>query len=62
MSQESEKTSKGQPEGKPKESADYYCYQFGSEFCKKQCPNDCYQRFQEKINKMFGNLMESGKQ
>lgn len=36
MSQEPEKTNEGQPEGKPKDSADYYCYQFGSDYCKNQ--------------------------
>ncbi|HQE24309.1 MAG TPA: hypothetical protein PLM20_10470 [Syntrophomonadaceae bacterium] len=62
MSQELGKTSKVQPEGKPKEANDYYCYQFGSDFCKKKCPNDCYQHYQEKIKKLISIPIDSEKQ
>lgn len=60
MSQEPEKVNEGQPEEKTKGSAEYFCYQLGSEFCKKKCPNNCYQLYQEKIKKMFGDLTELG--
>ena len=53
MKHESEKMNQSPPEEKPKESADYYCYQLGTYYCKKQCPNDCYQRYQEKISKLI---------
>ena len=53
MSQEPEKKNQGQHEEKPKESDDYYCYQLGTYYCKNQCPNDCYQRYQEKISKLI---------
>ncbi len=62
MSQEPEKLNEGQQERRSKESGDYYCYQLGTYYCKNQCPNDCYQRYQEKINKLFSHLIDSEKQ
>ena len=62
MSQEPEKMNQGQHEGSPQQSTDYYCYQLGTYYCKNQCPNDCYQRYQEKIDKLFSNLIDSEKQ
>ena len=53
MSQEPEKNNHGQQKQKLKESNDYYCYQLGTYYCKNQCPNDCYQRYQEKIAKLI---------
>jgi len=46
MSQELGKTSKVQPEGKPKEANDYYCYQ----------------HYQEKIKKLISIPIDSEKQ
>lgn len=62
MSQEPEKTNESQPEGEPKESSNYYCLQFGSEFCRKKCRNNCYQQFQEKIKKLIVIPVDSEKQ
>ncbi|MGI6428599.1 MAG: hypothetical protein ACOXZ6_02605 [Syntrophomonadaceae bacterium] len=62
MSQESAKTNEAQPEERTIEATDYYCYQLGTYYCKNQCPNDCYQRYQEKINKLFSVPINSEKQ
>jgi hypothetical protein len=62
MSQEPEKMNQGQHEGSPQQSTDYYCYQLGTYYCKNQCPNDCYQRYQEKIDKLFSKLIDPEKQ
>ena len=48
MSQEPAKINEAQPGGRTIEATDYYCYQLGTYYCRKQCPNDCYQRYQEK--------------
>lgn len=58
MSQEPGKKNHSRQEERPKESAEYclqsgYCMQLGSNYCKKQCPKGCYQRYQEQIDKLF---------
>lgn len=35
-----------------------YCLQMGSKYCKNECPNQCYGRFQDLIDKLFENAME----
>lgn len=62
MSQEPEEMYQDQQEERPKESADYSCYQLGTYYCKNQCHNDCYQRYQEKIDKLFSKLIDPEKQ
>lgn len=37
-----------------------YCLQLGSKFCKNECPNGCYDKFQNLINKLFDTQKEKG--
>ena len=33
-----------------------YCLQMGSEYCKNECPNNCNDRFQNLVDKLFEDM------
>jgi len=37
-----------------------FCMQLGSDFCKNECPNGCYDKFQNLINKLFDTPVTVG--
>ncbi|NLB53026.1 MAG: hypothetical protein GX808_08830 [Syntrophomonadaceae bacterium] len=38
------------------EPTEYYCLMLGSSYCKKECPNRCYDQFQKLIDKLFPKM------
>lgn len=55
MSPETGKDSETEKETASKETTGY-CLQLGSEYCRNECPNKCYEQFQEQIDKLFAGM------